>query len=249
MSVYFGPVRNIPQELRNDYTMDGKVVVLDWWFDGRDNLVNKDWTIDYIKTFTDRFTRDNIISNKHKPEPYENAALFHCQALDKYVVVDKHVAVIGSTTPWIEAILLNYGCTQITTVEYNVPKSTHPCIHTVHYADFEKTNVKYDMIITYSSLEHSGLGRYGDTLDPNADITAMNVIYEKLSDDGVLLWGAPVGKDTLVWNAHRIYGRHRLALMFEKYNIIEWIGHSQDTLNNNLRLGGPEPVIVAKPKR
>ena len=31
----------------------------------------------------------------------------------------------------------------------------------------------FDLIVTYSSLEHSGLGRYGDSLNPWADLITM----------------------------------------------------------------------------
>ena len=41
--------------------------------------------------------------------------------------------------------------------------------------------VIYDVIISYSSLEHSGLGRYGDYLNPNGDLETMDEIYNHLT--------------------------------------------------------------------
>ena len=38
----------------------------------------------------------------------------------------KNALVIGSETPWVEAILLAVGAKHVTTLEYNRIKSTHP---------------------------------------------------------------------------------------------------------------------------
>ena len=111
---------------------------------------------------------------------------FYCYAFQKYSLINKSVAVIGSQTPWIEALALNHHAKEVTTVEYNVPTCEHPQIKTLSYTEFEKSNKKFDVIITYSSIEHSGLGRYGDPLDPEGDIKAMDTIYQCLND--VVIW-------------------------------------------------------------
>ena len=97
----------------------------------------------------------------------------------------------------------------------------------LQYSNYDKTNnlhtlwsvrdeLNDDVIITFSSVEHSGLGRYGDPLNPDGDIETMNSIYNNLKKDGLLIWGAPVcEKDGLVWNKHRIYGPKRLLLLFK----------------------------------
>ena len=33
-----------------------------------------------------------------------------------------------------------------------------------------RTNEKFDAVVSFSSLEHSGLGRYGDAINPWADV-------------------------------------------------------------------------------
>ena len=54
--------------------------------------------------------------------------------------------------------------------------ATHHPIHKLH----ELSDNLYDIVIQYSSIEHSGLGRYGDYLDPEGDLKAMNDIYDNL---------------------------------------------------------------------
>ena len=38
-----------------------------------------------------------------------------------------------------------------------------------------------DVIVSFSSLEHDGQGRYGDPLDPDGDLVAMKELYLKAS--------------------------------------------------------------------
>lgn len=49
--------------------------------------------------------------------------------------------------------------------------------------------------------------RYGDPLNPNADLEMMEALLKNhMCPGGLLLLAVPVGKDTLVFNAHRVYG-------------------------------------------
>ena len=45
-----------------------------------------------------------ILSNTHGYEPYKKASFLICNALKNYDLSDKTIAIIGSTSPWIEAI-------------------------------------------------------------------------------------------------------------------------------------------------
>jgi hypothetical protein len=42
-----------------------------------------------------------------------------------------------------------------------------------------------------------------------------------LKPKGLLFLAVPVGRDTLVWNAHRIYGRIRLPKLLERWKLLE----------------------------
>ena len=41
-------------------------------------------------------------------------------------IKEKRVLVVGSQTPWVEAVLLAIGAKHITTLEYNTIHSSHP---------------------------------------------------------------------------------------------------------------------------
>ncbi len=67
-------------------------------------------------------------------------------------------------------------------------------------------------------VEHIGLGRYGDPLDPNGDIKAMHELQRVLAADGNLLFVVPVGRPRILFNAHRIYAYHQIV---EQFNELE----------------------------
>lgn len=260
-----GPVKNIPKELINLYTLNGKIPIYnDYLEEDNDNKII--WDDILIKDIENSYTKKKIYDNTHKyfkrwkhgGEPYPDhriggACLLIQQAFDKYKIEGKNVAIIGSTTPWIECICLNNKSYKITTVEYNMPKCNDNRFNMMNYYDhFQNNDNKFDCIISYSSIEHSGLGRYGDILDPEGDFKTMNDIYNNLTDDGLLFLGVPIGQDALVWNAHRIYGKERFQLLIEKFVEIEWFG---TTFNESQKLpkgkdwrSNYQPIVVFKKK-
>ncbi|AYV85177.1 MAG: FkbM family methyltransferase [Satyrvirus sp.] len=131
-------------------------------------------------------------------------------------VKGKNILIIGSVIPWYEAMSLNYGCKSCTIVEYQQRHTTCPDLRYITVGKFQEEleqGIKYDVVVSISSLEHDGLGRYGDPLNPNADIEDMQKTLSYLVSGGILILSIPVGKDKVVWNAHRIYGHVRLPLI------------------------------------
>ena len=55
-------------------------------------------------------------------------------------------------------------------------------------------------------VEHVGLGRYGDPLDPDGDAKAMRELARVVAPGGSLLFVVPVGRPRVCYNAHRVYG-------------------------------------------
>lgn len=60
-------------------------------------------------------------------------------------------------------------------------------------------------------VEHIGLGRYGDPLDPDGDLKAMRELERVLAPGGNLLFVAPVGTPAVCFNAHRIYSHEQIV--------------------------------------
>ncbi len=91
------------------------------------------------------------------------------------------------------------------------------CDDHFHSLRYQKS---FDFIASFSSLEHSGLGRYNDPLDPYGDFKEVQKLRCLLKDDGLFYLGFEIATvDKLVFNAHRIYGPIRLPLVTAGFRI------------------------------
>jgi len=71
-------------------------------------------------------------------------------------------------------------------------------------------------------IEHVGLARYGDRLDPSGDIKAAKELSRVLAPDGRLLFVAPVGRRRVCFNAHRVYDFDSVRSLFPGLQLAEW---------------------------
>ena len=55
------------------------------------------------------------------------------------------------------------------------------------------------------AVEHVGLGRYGDTVDPEGCFTALRELGRVLARGGRLYLGTPIGRERLLFNSQRIF--------------------------------------------
>ena len=112
----------------------------------------------------------------------------------------------------------------------------------IHFFDLRPAQIKLNNLYSYSAdllhlpfkndsvhslscmhtIEHIGLGRYGDALDPEGDIKAINEIKRVLSPGASLLFVVPVGKPRLLFNAHRIYSYRQICDFFSDYILVEF---------------------------
>jgi hypothetical protein len=148
----------------------------------------------------------------------------------------KAVLTVGSMSPWIEAAI-STGC-DVTVTELRPIRVESDVIS---YAAPEVAYArKYDAVISYSSVEHFGLGRYGDDLDPGADKKWMRMIRDCISPGGRLLLAVPVGPAGKVEECyHRLYGPAGLADLTAGYKI--------ETVTRGGQLFNEVPfVVVAK---
>ena len=72
------------------------------------------------------------------------------------------------------------------------------------------------------TVEHVGLGRYGDPLDPDGDLKAMAELTRVLAPGGDLLFVVPTGRPRLVFNAHRIYSFEQVRSAFSELTLHEF---------------------------
>lgn len=79
-----------------------------------------------------------------------------------------------------------------------------------------------DSVSCMHVIEHIGLGRYGDPLDPTADLKAVEELKRVLAKDGNLLFVVPIGKPKIRFNAHRIYSYEQVLGYFKELKLIDF---------------------------
>lgn len=99
-------------------------------------------------------------------------------------------------------------------------------LDTLHI-DLSNINLKSESVpcaSCLSVLEHIGLGRYGDILDPDGDMKAANEISRIISRGGSFLLNVPIGKYShICFNAHRIYSIEHVLSMFNNFYLEDFL--------------------------
>jgi SAM-dependent methyltransferase len=72
------------------------------------------------------------------------------------------------------------------------------------------------------TVEHVGLGRYGDPIDPDGDLKAIKELQRVLSPGGSLLFVVPVGRSSIEFNAQRIYSYDQIVSYFSELELQEF---------------------------
>lgn len=213
---------SIPPHLQRAYTHGNRLYFDQYYFDQRlYGVVKTDvWTPTYIQGLVNQAKANKLFGMYGSGET-------NCLAdgVRSANVEGKHVLVIGTKLPWVEAVCLANGARRVTTLEYATINSTHPRIDTMTPAHMRELAIRkqlptFDVIVSFSSLEHSGLGRYGDALNPWGDIITLAKAWCITKPLGALVLAVPTaaslggreggggggGNERIRWNADRIYG-------------------------------------------
>lgn len=86
-------------------------------------------------------------------------------------------------------------------------------------------------------VEHMGLGRYGDQIDPDGDLKAISELKRVLAVEGNLLFVVPIGKPKIMFNAHRIYSYDQIVSYFSDLELQEFTLIPDDSPNGGLIYG------------
>lgn len=84
------------------------------------------------------------------------------------------------------------------------------------------------------SLEHFGLGRYGDPIDPEACFKCFDNIQRKLKVGGRLYISLPIGKERVEFNAHRVFYPSTIVDCFHSLTLEEFSCTAQGKIEYNV---------------
>lgn len=79
-----------------------------------------------------------------------------------------------------------------------------------------------DSVSSLHALEHFGLGRYGDPIDPNGHRKGFANITKILKKGGTFYFSVPMGRQRIDFNAHRV---------FNMTYLIEWVKKDYDIVS------------------
>jgi hypothetical protein len=191
-------VRNIPSEILPYLTYDGRVPLVKVRIATEGYMVKKEarshiWRKDLI----DKWSKQCGVGTLRGNYGFETTKrVFDGLAHHTVGVKGGRVLVVGSENPWVEACVLQAGAKSVTTIEYGSIVSQHPKVFTMTPNEARVLFLNgslglFDAVVSFSSLEHSGLGRYGDQINPWADLQHMARIWCVCKSGGGLLLGVP----------------------------------------------------------
>ena len=236
--------KEIPEKMLDTYTVGGRIPIK---YSYRNDCGQKSQD-EYSGNYTEENLNFFIEKIKNRgTHGYGMTDIWMYEALKKYSIQGKSVCIVGSTCPWYEAMSIVYGASSCTVFEYADRKNF---VDNIKYIKPEEIgDEKYDICISISSIEHDGLGRYGDPLDPNGDIRAMQEAKQYVKEGGLMFLSVPVGSDTVFFNVHRVYGKIRLPMLLKQWKKLDAFGINKHSLTNNINneySSEYQPVFVLK---
>lgn len=90
-------------------------------------------------------------------------------------------------------------------------------------------------------IEHVGLGRYGDALDPDGPGKAARELARVLAPGGRLYLSVPVGRERVCFNAHRVFAPQTIlakldGLALERFSLVDDDGRfTEDATTDSAR--------------
>jgi SAM-dependent methyltransferase len=99
-----------------------------------------------------------------------------------------------------------------------------------------------DSVSSLHAVEHFGLGRYGDHVDPDGWRKAMLALQRVLRPGGRLYLSVPVGRERLCFNAHRVFSPRRVIDAVADLDLVSFAGVD----DSGRFLDGLKPEELAK---
>ncbi len=94
------------------------------------------------------------------------------------------------------------------------------------------------------TIEHVGLGRYGDPVDYDGDIKAIQELKRVISPGGSLYFVVPLGSDNVIcFNAHRIYSKAHVLNLFDDMELKQFALIPEDENDGGLVVNPKQDLL------
>tara|TARA_B110000879_G_C11133338_1_gene497022 strand:- start:579 stop:1367 length:789 start_codon:yes stop_codon:yes gene_type:complete len=136
---------------------------------------------------------------------------------------------IGSRTDGFVAHVASFRALEVIDIR--------PLVSTVKNISFTQTDLMQlpvnmisscDSVSSLHAIEHFGLGRYGDPIDIDGHLKAINNIHSILKPNGKFYFSVPIGKQRIEFNAHRVFNISYLQKIFDQKFRIDYFSYVDD---------------------
>lgn len=201
-----------------------------------------------IKAFKKNYHK-NLVKVKKNIKPFSYVQkLFKCQIgkhPEYYVdyecsfaadcinrIKPETIVDIGSNRHFLIGLLAHY---KITSIDIR-RKSIRLENETVMIRDARRIPLQsnfFDLVLSLSSIEHFGLGRYGDDFDLQGDRKAIAETKRLLKPGGHIIFSVPItrGPPFIAFNAHRVYNYEMIQSFYKDLELVRGRTYSFE-LNN-----------------
>jgi len=134
---------------------------------------------------------------------------------------NKHIDI----SSWSYFVSIASAFIEIDFYEYLTPKITLSGLNCFQgdLINLPFNDESLESISCMHTVEHVGLGRYGDPIDPKGDIKAINELKRVTQKNGIIYFVVPIGGTAKIhFNAHRIYTYSSIIELFDGFNLLDF---------------------------
>lgn len=133
---------------------------------------------------------------------------------EQHVDVGSSVLTMSVLSAWVDTIF----------VDYRPLKADLPGLRSVagNILNLPFADDSIDSISCLHVIEHIGLGRYGDPIDPLGSTKAAFELQRVVKPGGRLYLSLPIGRERICFNAHRVHSPDSVVNMFLQLKLAEF---------------------------
>jgi len=152
--------------------------------------------------------------------------------------INKHVD-IGSSVLTMSVLSAHVDTTF---VDYRPLKVTLPGLTSISgdILDLPFPDESVESLSCLHVIEHIGLGRYGDPIEPLGSRKAASELQRVVKPGGKLFLSLPIGRERICFNAHRVHSTSSVLKMFPKMHLTEF-----SYVDDNGSLHSDTPIELA----
>jgi SAM-dependent methyltransferase len=146
-----------------------------------------------------------VLFNRKLNSPFDSHYTYQAAWATRLIAArnPKHHVDVSSAVPFIAQLT---GMVPVTMYEFRKPDIELPnlTLHEASVVALPMPDQSIDSLSCMHVIEHVGLGRYGDPLDPAGMDRALSELCRVVAPGGVLHLSVPVGRERVAFNAHRV---------------------------------------------